>query len=311
VEFAGHTFDVEADIVVDASGRRAILGRQLGLLDKDPIFDQYAVHAWFKKVNRAILGENLDDIHIYFLPIERGWVWQIPITHEVTSIGVVAEKSEFRKRGSDDVETWFFKQLKSTPDVERAVADAVRINEFKTEGDYSYSMRRFSGENWLLVGDAARFVDPIFSSGVSVALTSGKFASEAILARLRGEDGEKTAFARYEKKLRGGVTIWYEFIKTYYRLLPLFTLFIKRENFRHQILQLLQGEVYDRETVPVLDAMRDFIHAVETNDTHLFRSHLGNIDPIEMEELRHGAAAVVAADAAREQAAAAAAAAKT
>ncbi|MEM9462285.1 MAG: NAD(P)/FAD-dependent oxidoreductase [Myxococcota bacterium] len=276
VAIAGHTVDVKARIVVDASGRRGVLGRKFKLLQTDPQFNQFATHAWFENVSRSPRGRD-DDIHIYFLPVERGWAWQIPITPEVTSVGVVVEKREFRKM-KGDIAAWFQRMVASAPDMAKAMQDAIRINDFKREGDYSYAMERFSGPGYLMIGDAARFVDPIFSSGVSVASYSAKLAAEAIADVLQRGAPEADAFGRFESTLKNGCDIWYEFICLYYRLLPLFTLFIKDKKYRMQVLRLLQGEVFDRTEVPVLDEMRSFITAVESNDENLLRPYLGNVD---------------------------------
>ena len=140
--------------------------------------------------------------------------------------------------------------------------------------DYSYAMKQFVGNGFMLIGDAARFVDPIFSSGVSVALSSAQFASEQLIGCLESGDLSAEALRPYEEKLRRGTSIWYEFICLYYKLLPLFTRFIQSKKHRHQVLQLLQGEVYDRQEVPVLAAMRYYIQAVEENESHLLRPAL-------------------------------------
>jgi 1H-pyrrole-2-carbonyl-[peptidyl-carrier protein] chlorinase len=159
--------------------------------------------------------------------------------------------------------------------------DARRINDFKTEGDYSYKMERLVGDGYLMVGDAARFVDPIFSSGVSVAAHSAKFACQRIQHALKIGDTSEAVLKPYEEKLRRGVDIWYEFIRLYYKLLPLFTLFIQFKQHRLGVLRLLQGEVYDRQDVPVLAAMRKFIEEVEKSDNHIFRAQLTNM-PIDI-----------------------------
>jgi 1H-pyrrole-2-carbonyl-[peptidyl-carrier protein] chlorinase len=263
----GQTVRLDARIVVDCSGRRTLLGRQLRLMRKDPNFDQYAVHAWFRGVDRG-RGPTADHIHIYFLPTPRGWVWQIPITDEITSVGVVTEKAEFvRARAS--LETWFETQVHTNPTLAGAVRDAQRLNALRSEGDYSYRMQRFVGDGFLMVGDAARFVDPIFSSGVSVAADSARFASEAIVAALAEGDVSERAFQAYERRVMQGTQVWYEFITLYYRMLPLFTYFIRSRKYRMEVLRLLQGEVYDREEVGVLDAMREFIRDVEATQGHL------------------------------------------
>jgi 1H-pyrrole-2-carbonyl-[peptidyl-carrier protein] chlorinase len=138
-------------------------------------------------------------------------------------------------------------------------------------------MAQFVGNGYLMVGNAARFVDPIFSSGVSIALYSAKYAAERInLALELGEYGGEV-FKPYEIGLRSGVDVWYEFIRLYYKLLPLFTYFIRSKEYRLQVLQLLQGEVFNRSEVPVLQAMRDFIEKVESSDNHFFRDQLTDI----------------------------------
>jgi FADH2 O2-dependent halogenase len=156
------------------------------------------------------------------------------------------------------------------------MANAVRVNEFKTEGDYSYVLDKFCGNGFLMVGDAARFVDPIFSSGVSVAMHSARFGAETIRAGLESGDVSEEAFKPYERTLRGGVEIWYEFIRLYYKLLPLFAHFIQSK-YRVEILRLLQGEVFNRQDVGVLDVMRQYIAVVEQNENHVFRSQLSDI----------------------------------
>ncbi|GJM20512.1 MAG: FAD-binding protein [Planctomycetota bacterium] len=271
----GRREELRSKLVVDASGRRTLLGSQLGLKKKDPLFDQYAVHAWFEDVARG--GDaTAEHIHIYFLEVERGWAWQIPITDTITSMGVVAEKSNFREAKGDHA-GMFAKLVQSNDNLRDAMAPAKRVNDFKTEGDYSYSMTKFAGDGFVLVGDAARFVDPIFSSGVSVALYSAKFASESIVAALKTGDVSEAAFQPYEKRLRAGVEIWYEFIRLYYKLLPLFTYFIQSKKHRLQVLRLLQGEVFDRTEVPVLDAMREFIAQAEKSDKHAFSRRLTDV----------------------------------
>jgi len=273
--FANQEIDIPARLVADASGRHTLLGKQLKVKKNDPIFDQFAVHAWFENVDKGRTNSS-EYIHIYFLPVERGWAWQIPINDEVTSMGIVAEKAVF-KGASLEPEAYFQKYVDSNPDLAFAMRNAKRVNEFKLEGDYSYKMDTFAGNGFVLIGDAARFVDPIFSSGVSVALFSAKYSSERIKLAFETGDFSEASLKPYEKKLRSGTEIWYEFIRLYYKLLPAFTHFIRSKNHRIEVLRLLQGEVFDRSEVPVLDAMRKFIKTVETTPGHAFAGVLSDI----------------------------------
>ncbi len=283
VSLGGTELNIPAKIVVDASGRGTILGRQLNSKKNDPIFNQYAVHAWFEDVHRGDIEETLDYIHIHFLPVERGWAWQIPITDKITSIGIVVEREVF-KEFKGDINAYFETYIKSNVALAKAMQSAKQINEFKTEGDYSYSMTNFVGNGFVLVGDAARFVDPIFSSGVSIALYCGKFASEVIETAIKSGNYSRETLLPYETKLKSGVSVWYEFIRLYYKLLPLFTHFVQSKKYRVEIHRLLQGDVFDRSEVDVLDAMRQYIEAVEKKENHIFRKQLSSIPIDEIPE---------------------------
>jgi 1H-pyrrole-2-carbonyl-[peptidyl-carrier protein] chlorinase len=257
--------------VVDASGRRGLVGKQLGLWQKDEQFDQMAIYSWFDHV-KAPSEETRDYIHVHFLPIQRGWVWQIPIYENATSVGVVVDKEVFQTSGKD-YGAFFEEVVGLSQNTRHILSDATRIRDWYVEGDYSYKMSRTAGDGWMLIGDAARFVDPIFSSGVSVAVNSAKFAFEALDQALRGED-EAAAFEAYNEKVSRGVQIWYEWITIYYKLQALFTRLGKDPENKRQMQQLLQGDVYDRNAVDVLDRMRELVKTVEEADDHLLKPYL-------------------------------------
>ena len=201
----GSNFRVSGRVVVDASGRSGVLGNQLRLRRNDPIFNQFAVHSWFEGVERGT-GTTADFIHIYFLPVKRGWAWQIPINSSVTSVGIVAEREVFRD-SKGRIEEWFQEMTGLSPDLASAMRSAESVTPFRSEADYSYSMDQFVGDGFLMVGDAARFVDPIFSSGVSVACYSAKFGSAAIVKALKTGDLSRAGLQPYETRLRAGVGI--------------------------------------------------------------------------------------------------------
>jgi ABC-type nitrate/sulfonate/bicarbonate transport system ATPase subunit/flavin-dependent dehydrogenase len=259
-------------LVVDASGRNTLLGTQLKIKRRDPQFHQFAAHGWFEGMDR---GEpsTANFIHVYILPSPRSWAWQIPISPTVTSVGVVTEQAEFVKAG-ESVEAFFAAQVARNPVLARRMAGARSLHGLLREGNYSYVMDRFAGDGWLLVGDAARFVDPVFSSGVSVAMESAKRAAVAIRAALAQGDVRADRFASYETAIREGIDVWREFILLYYRLPPLFLDLIKRPEAVPQLLRLLQGDVYDRHTVPILEQMRQEIDAVEASSSHPLRRFL-------------------------------------
>ncbi|MEU7474506.1 NAD(P)/FAD-dependent oxidoreductase [Lentzea sp. NPDC042327] len=268
-----------ARMVVDASGRSTLLGKQLKVKVSDPVFDQYAVHTWFEGLDRGALAgdaSQVDHIFVHFLPIKDTWVWQIPITDTITSIGVVTQKKRFRE-SSGDREEFFWDFVGSRPELADALKNSQRLRPFKVEGDYSYAMEKICGDRFVLVGDAARFVDPIFSSGVSVALNSARIAAQDIIAAHAAGSYEKERFGTYETKLRRAVKYWYEFISIYYRLNVLFTAFVQDHRYRVDVLKMLQGDVYDGEEPKALKAMKEVVAAVEANPDHLWHPYLGTL----------------------------------
>ena len=266
---------VDVRLVADASGRKTLLGRQLDLKVTDPHFDQYAIHTWYRGYDRAALS-NPDHIHIHFLPDRATWVWQIPISDEVTSIGVVTQKARFKAAGKER-EAFFLSCLRTRDDIGALIDEAERIRPLTEEADYSYAMKQFVGDGYVLLGDAARFVDPIFSSGVSIALNSARYAHHDIIAALNAGDVSAGAFSGYEQTMRQGVRHWYDFICLYYRLNVLFTYFVASPKHRLDVLQLLQGDVYDGGRPRVLDEMEAKVREIENNPSHMWHHLLGDV----------------------------------
>jgi len=271
---------VKVKCVIDASGRQTLLGNQLKLKKPDPVFNQYAIHTWFDGYDRRALAKTdqfAGYIFIHFLPISNTWIWQIPITETVTSIGVVTQRKNFEK-SRESREKFFWDCVASRPELYEGLKASTQMRPFKEEGDYSYGMSQICGDGFALIGDAARFVDPIFSSGVSIAMTSARLATQDIVRRLeKGDDFPKSAFDTYESTMRRGTNNWYEFISVYYRLNVLFTAFIQDPRYRIQVLKLLQGDLYDEEKPEVLNIMKKTVTQVEQNPNHPWHGFLGDL----------------------------------
>jgi FADH2 O2-dependent halogenase len=266
-------------MVVDASGRQTMLGVQEKLKVRDPVFDQYAIHSWFDDFNRVITSPNpnkADYIYIHFLPISNSWVWQIPVTDKYTSVGVVTQKKNFAKTAASR-EQFFWDAVASRPELYEGLKKARQMRPFKEEGDYSYSMKQICGDRFVMIGDAGRFVDPIFSTGVSIAMNSARFVKDDIINACKTGDFSRKAFAKFEATIRRGVKNWYNFIGLYYRLNVLFTAFILDKRYRLDVLKLLQGDVYDTDEPEVLTKMRETVQEVEQNEKHPWHGLLGEL----------------------------------
>ncbi len=262
-------------ILVDASGRKTFIGNKLGIKVKDAVFNQCAFHTWFNGFNRHAF-ENPNNIYIHFIPVSNSWIWQIPINETETSFGVVTQKNNFPKTEAER-EKFFWECVATRPELETELRKAKQSRPFTVEADYSYAISQLVHDNLILIGDAARFVDPIFSSGVSVALNSARFASRDIIEALKNKNYTASSFSSYEKTIKAGVNNWYNFIKMYYRLNVLFTYFVNHPKYRLEVLKFLQGDVYDDSTPQLLKEMEKIISQVESNPKHPLHEFLGNL----------------------------------
>ena len=270
---------LRARMVVDASGRNTLVGNQMGWKVADPVFDQFALHTWFEGYDRTVVTKDpskLDYIYVHFLPITNSWVWQIPITDTITSIGVVTQRKHFK--GDRTTRQQFFEEcVASRPEFLDALAGATQLRPLKAEGDYSYAMQRIVDDRLMLIGDAGRFVDPIFSTGVSIALNSSRFAHPDVLRALETGDFSAATFRPFADTIRRGTRNWHEFITVYYRLNVLFTAFVQDPRYRLQVLKLLQGDVYDEDEPEVLGRMKEIVTKVERNERHVWHKLLGDL----------------------------------
>jgi len=272
-------FSTTVKMVVDASGRKTLVGNQMKWRIQDPVFDQYAVHTWFEGYDRKRLAHKdaqRDYIFIHFLPVINTWIWQIPITDAVTSIGVVTQKKNFAGK-RETREKFFWDCIATRPDLMEGLQVATQLRSLREEGDYSYAMKQLTDSRLMLIGDAGRFVDPIFSTGVSIALNSSRFGHRDIIRALETGDFKREAFHNYETTIRRGTKNWYNFISVYYRLNVLFTAFITDPRYRLDVLKLLQGDVYEEQEPPVLERMRAIVAQVEQNPKHVWHKLLGDL----------------------------------
>jgi 1H-pyrrole-2-carbonyl-[peptidyl-carrier protein] chlorinase len=262
----GQKVEIPARIVVDAAGRSTRLGRQLGLRRDHPVLDQFALHTWCVDVDRGPVPTE-SYTHVYFLPEVRGWAWMTPVDEDITSVGLVASRDAYTRSGLD-IEEFFVTSMLGSRKLARAMIRAERINDLKGEANYSYGLDQVCGDGWLAIGDAARFIDPIFSSGVSVAMHSARLAARTIEAALKTEDTRRSAFQPYEDHVLASSAIWDDFIRLFYRLLPAFTQLLESDEHRKALVRMIQGDVHGGSDADILDELRALVRAVEDADTH-------------------------------------------
>ncbi|HEX8128480.1 MAG TPA: tryptophan 7-halogenase, partial [Pyrinomonadaceae bacterium] len=274
VKLGGSRFNLNARLIVDASGRRGLLGRQLNSVKPLTDFPQFAVHSWFTGVGRGD-GATANNTHLHLLPVKHGWAWQIPITDEITSVGIVSGRDHHVKSG-ESVEQFFEWTINLNPTLAERMRGASRQRELRMDGNYCYGMERFIGDGWLMMGDAAFFVDPIFSSGIGDALHSAKFASEAIKDAFDADDLSEASFLDYEQKMRRGMTVWQDFVNLFYEIAPIFSNVLAESENRVPILRVCEGEVYTDEAAQAVAQFRNDFVELRANPAHRLTQVLAN-----------------------------------
>ncbi len=192
--------EARAAAVVDASGRTGFVARRHSQRRFDSRLRNVAVHAQYEGIPRRS-GRRGGDIRMVMRP-DRGWFWFIPISATVTSVGVVIPKDAYARRSAASLEETLAQSLAETPTAAAMTAEARRISAARFDADYSYRASRFAGDRWLLVGDAGAFLDPIFSTGVLLAMQSGIDAADALHAALAVGDCSRPRFESYERGVR-------------------------------------------------------------------------------------------------------------
>jgi len=182
----GRRYAVRAKVVVDASGQSGIIQHKLGLRVWDPVLDKSAVWTYWRGAYRDT-GKNEGATMVLQTADKKGWFWYIPLHDNLVSVGVVAP-SKLLLRGRGTPERIYTEEVERCPAVRQRVSGATRAAGYFVTKDYSYRATQAAGDGWVMIGDAYAFLDPLYSSGVLLALRSGEMAADSIVAGLAAGD---------------------------------------------------------------------------------------------------------------------------
>ncbi len=185
--------EVRCHVVVDAAGQSGLILDRLGLRQWDPVLKKAAVWTYFKGAARE-RGRDAGATLVMQTAGKIGWFWYIPLQDDITSVGVVAPFDHlFKNRDTKDLEAIFNDEVTHCPGVQPRIAGAERVAPYRAAKEYSYRSSQVAGDGWVLVGDAFGFLDPLYSSGILLALKSGALAADAIASGLaRGDTSAAT-----------------------------------------------------------------------------------------------------------------------
>jgi flavin-dependent dehydrogenase len=210
----GEVREVRVPVVVDASGQAGLIQKRLRLRVWDPILNKGAVWTYWKGAYRDS-GRDGGATMVLQTADRRGWFWYIPLHDDVTSVGVVAPFDALFKGRPDHART-YEEEVDRCPAVKERLAGAQRVTGHFATRDYSYRATEVAGDGWVLVGDAFGFLDPLYSSGVLLALKSGDLAAEAIADGLERGDTSAAQLGRWGTLFNEGVDRMRRLVCEYY-----------------------------------------------------------------------------------------------
>jgi flavin-dependent dehydrogenase len=243
----GNEQTFRARYFVDASGRDTLLGNALRIKRKNDRHQSAAIFAHFRGVEFRP-GEDAGNISIY--NFEYGWCWFIPLREGVMSVGCVCFPEYLKTRRGKN-EEFLLQTLKMMPDAWQRMANAEMISDVRVTGNYSYTCERMAGPGWVMVGDAFAFVDPVFSSGVYLAMHSGRQAAALVDEVLRQPAREAALQAAFAARIRRGVKVFSWFIYRF-NSPAMRGLFASPRNIwrvEDGVISMLAGDVFDTPAV--------------------------------------------------------------
>lgn len=252
----GGAREIFANVVIDASGQSGLISRQLKLRYGDEKLKNAAIYSYYKGALRDT-GRNAGATLVIATPQGGGWFWFIPLPNDITSVGVVAPPNHLYNGRGDDPGVILEEEIANCPGAARRRAGAERVAQIYTTADFSYRSKRFAGNGWILIGDAFGFLDPLYSSGVMLALKSAEFAADAIHDALLAGDTSAARLGREGDRLAEGMQRIRQFVYAYYD--PNFRMgrFVREyPQFKDPITRILIGDVFKDDLAEVFDVLR-------------------------------------------------------
>lgn len=204
--------EVCAKYLIDASGRNSVVGSKFRLKKNYQHLQKLSLFAHYEGVEREA---GIDGTLTRMVRTLNSWFWVIPLENDRTSIGIVLEAADFKKSGLS-AEEFFERAIAEQPLVRNRIGEGRRISQVYTAADFSYRSERLTGDRWLLAGDAAGFIDPVFSSGVFLAVLAGEQAADVLHEVLDHPKKGRRLFRHYERLVNRAMDVYLRFVESWY-----------------------------------------------------------------------------------------------
>jgi flavin-dependent dehydrogenase len=238
----GSTEDVLARVVVDASGQNGLLMNRLRLRVWDPVLNKGAIWTYWEGAYRDT-GRDEGATIVIQTTNKNGWFWYIPLHNNIVSVGVVAP-FDYLFKGRGSYPETYEEEVARCPSVSERVASATRVTGHFATKDYSYRSKQVAGDGWVLVGDAFGFLDPLYSSGVLLALKSGQLAADAICAGFEKGDTSAAQLGHWGAGFNEGVDRMRRLVCEYYDGFSFGNFMKHYPHLRGKVTDLLIGDLF-------------------------------------------------------------------
>jgi flavin-dependent dehydrogenase len=249
--------EIHAKVVVDASGQSSLIMDRLKLRQWDPQLKKAAVWTYFKGALRDT-GKNEGVTLVMQTQGKAGWFWYIPLHDDIVSCGVVSAHDQlFRPGEKRSYEEIYQAEVDRCPGLVGRISLAERVTDFYAAKEYSYKATQAAGDGWVLVGDAYGFLDPLYSSGVLLALTSGQRAADAILEGFAKGDWSASQLGSWQADYDQGMARMRRLVVEFYDGFS-FGRFVKRyPHLKGLLTDLLIGDLFKGELDEVFDKIEE------------------------------------------------------
>ena len=251
--------EVRAKVVVDASGQSSMILDRLNLREWDPVLKKAALWTYWKGAYRDA-GRDEGATMVLQTEGKKGWFWYIPLHDDIISVGVVAAHDYlFLNRPTKDYETIYNEEVSRCPGLQPRLANATRCDIFRAQKEYSYRSKKVAGNGWVLVGDAFGFLDPLYSSGVLLALTSGMMAADCIADAVKCGDTSEGQLRKWEPDFTAGMDRMRRLVCEFYDGFSFGRFVKKHPDLKGYVTDVLIGDVFkdDIDVLwPLIDDMR-------------------------------------------------------
>ena len=248
-----------AKVVVDATGQAAMLSNKFRWRVRDPNLKKAVLYSYFKGAHRE---PDLNGGATLVLRTEKGsngWFWYIPLENDITSVGIVADPEYLVQGRGQDLAKIFHEEIEKCEPCRRRVGEGTRVDKIYSILDYSYRSKQNAGNGFIIIGDAYGFLDPIYSSGVLLALKMAELAADAIHDAFNHDDFSADRLGQYQAKLDRGIESMRKLVYAFYNEGFSFSGFLRKyPEERVHIINLLIGDVFREGVDHVYGPMSDF-----------------------------------------------------